>query len=97
MTHLPPRQPPYRHLAIVTIASDSPSRLGTEQPAHSSQLDQLKQAVKSAGHLLPVQGPITAFVFLNHLEALEDLPFDTAVQKGGDSTRNGLVSVGIGR
>ena len=32
--------------------------------------------------MLPAQGPITAFVFLNPLEGLEHLPFDEGVQRG---------------
>ena len=43
---------------------------------------ELKTAIERAGALLPSQGPITAFVFLNTLQALEDLPFDEGVQKG---------------
>src|SRR5260370_7068980 len=38
--------------------------------------------IERAGNLLPAQGPITAFVFLNTLQALEDLPFEEAVAKG---------------
>lgn len=44
--------------------------------------EQISQIVARAGELLPSQGPITAFVFLNTLQALEDLPFDDGVQKG---------------
>ena len=43
---------------------------------------ELKRLVELAGALLPSQGPITAFVFLNTLQALEHLPFDQGVQKG---------------
>jgi uncharacterized protein YbcC (UPF0753/DUF2309 family) len=32
--------------------------------------------------LLPSQGPITSFVFLNTLQGLEDLPFDEGLKKG---------------
>ena len=32
--------------------------------------------------MLPAQGPITAFVFLNTLQALEDLPFDEGLRRG---------------
>ena len=37
-----------------------------------------------AAKLLPAQGPITAFVFLNSLQALEDLPFEEGLLKGGE-------------
>src|SRR5580698_9144914 len=42
----------------------------------------LTRAIEHGGDLLPAQGPITAFVFLNTLEALEDLPFDEGVRRG---------------
>lgn len=38
--------------------------------------------IERAGNLLPSQGPITAFVFLNTLQALEDLPFEEGLAKG---------------
>ncbi len=42
----------------------------------------LTSAIGIAGNLLPLPGPITAFAFLNTLQALEDLPFDEGMQKG---------------
>ena len=48
----------------------------------SEAADDLKRLIEKAATLLPAQGPITAFVFLNTLQALEDLPFDEGVQKG---------------
>jgi hypothetical protein len=38
--------------------------------------------IERAGGLLPLPGPITAFAFLNTLQALEDLPFDTGMRRG---------------
>ena len=46
------------------------------------RLIQLKQIVEKAAELLPAQGPITAFVFLNTLQGLEHLPFDEGMQHG---------------
>ena len=46
------------------------------------RLDRLKQVVEQAAELLPAQGPITAFVFLNTLQGLEHLPFDAGMQRG---------------
>jgi uncharacterized protein len=43
----------------------------------------LLDMIDRVAQLLPAQGPITAFVFLNTLQALEDLPFDVGVQQGG--------------
>lgn len=45
-------------------------------------LPQLRQQIIKIGDLLPTQGPISAFVFLNTLQALEDLPFDQGVREG---------------
>ena len=60
-----------------------------EKTAHSIDFDcesdtqiELRSVIEKAASLLPSQGPITAFVFLNTLQALEDLPFDEGVQKG---------------
>jgi uncharacterized protein len=42
----------------------------------------IENAIEHAVHLLPAQGPITAFVHHNTLHAFEDLDFDSAVRKG---------------
>ena len=43
---------------------------------------EVSHLVEKCAALLPSQGPITAFVFLNTLQALENVPFDQGVQKG---------------
>jgi uncharacterized protein YbcC (UPF0753/DUF2309 family) len=48
----------------------------------SEDAKRIEQIIATAGELLPAQGPITAFVFLNPLQALEDIPFDEGLQKG---------------
>jgi uncharacterized protein len=48
----------------------------------SSSTERLRQLISTLGELLPAQGPITAFVFLNTLQALESIPFDTGLQQG---------------
>lgn len=59
--------------------SDStPAQLEQRLPALAS----LEDAIQGAAKLLPVPGPITAFAFLNTLEALEDLPFDEGLKRG---------------
>jgi uncharacterized protein YbcC (UPF0753/DUF2309 family) len=45
-------------------------------------LEQLREAIDHAAHLLPAQGPITVFIHHNTLHALEKLPFTEAVKRG---------------
>lgn len=47
-------------------------------------VQEVEQAIPQLGELLPFQGPISSFVFLNPLQGLEDLPFDEAVRKGAE-------------
>ncbi len=64
-------------------ADPNPSSVtGAAGARHAPQLDLLKRLIDQAGELLPSQGPITAFVFLNVLQGLEHLPFDEGVRKG---------------
>jgi len=44
----------------------------------------IEQTIPRLGALLPFQGPISSFVFLNPLQGLEDLPFDQAVRQGAE-------------
>ena len=44
--------------------------------------DRLEQVIADVGPLLPMPGPITAFGFLNTLQALEDHPFDEGMRYG---------------
>ncbi|MDB5344855.1 MAG: hypothetical protein JWP89_3232 [Schlesneria sp.] len=45
-------------------------------------LSKLKVMVEKAGTLLPAQGPLSGFAFLNPLQGLEDLPFEEGMMKG---------------
>ena len=63
----------------------------TSTPGESSDSDnlmpdlqRLKRSIERSGELLPSQGPITAFVFLNTLQALEDLPFEQGLLLGAN-------------
>ena len=57
---------------------------GSELIDHGKRerLERLQQVVERSAELLPAQGPITAFVFLNTLQALENLPYDEGIQRG---------------
>ncbi len=79
------------HLGRVQLARRSPRDC---QPIHvrdrqflsgpgrfPERLARLVEHVEFAGSLLPTSGPITAFVFLNTLEAFEDRPFEQGVKE----------------
>jgi len=46
--------------------------------------EEIEQTIPRLGALLPFQGPITSFVFLNPLQGLEGMPFDEAVRQGAE-------------
>jgi len=76
-----PPSPEFNVIQPQTHAETTPSD-AEESSATNSTLDRLNDAIEYAGELLPAQGPITAFVFLNTLQALEDLPFDEGLRRG---------------
>lgn len=47
-----------------------------------TSLLKLKQMIEEAGGLLPAQGPLGGFAFLNPLQGLENLPFEEGMMKG---------------
>jgi uncharacterized protein YbcC (UPF0753/DUF2309 family) len=47
-----------------------------------AQSDRIPELIAKIALLLPPQGPVSAFIFLNILEALEDLPFEEGINKG---------------
>ena len=56
--------------------------LPTERVCAAVELNKLKQIIERSALLLPMQGPITAFAFLNSLQALEHLPFHDGLKQG---------------
>jgi hypothetical protein len=48
----------------------------------TSKVSKLEDLLEYVARLLPAEGPIASFVFLNPLHAFEYLPYDTAVKKG---------------
>ncbi len=63
-------------------ASQSSEEDGMGHGPKNLQLRHLQAAIESAAKLLPIPGPITAFAFLNTLNALEDLPFEEGISRG---------------
>ncbi len=61
----------------MTSSSPRPDQIDSR-----SILEPLQQEIDQAANLLPLSGPITAFAFLNTLQALEDLPFVEGLIKG---------------
>ena len=59
-----------------------------DQSSHAKPLsadhERLKCSIEKSAALLPIHGPITAFVFLNTLQALEDLPFEQGLLLGAN-------------
>ena len=51
-------------------------------PEQETEIASLSHVIEHAAHLLPSQGPITAFVHHNTLHAFEDLEFCDAVVQG---------------
>lgn len=66
---------------LVDLSNGAPafSNLSQDDKPKQSRRDKLRRAVEHAAHLLPMQGPIGAFVHHNTLHAFEDLPFEQAV------------------
>ncbi len=73
------RNPIADHSTAPATGSPLPARV-----AAGSQLHRLQQTIHRAAELLPLPGPITAFAFLNTLQALESLPFDEGVVAGAN-------------
>lgn len=58
--------------------------VATSQPISSSRLTQISDAIIRGAALLPRQGPVTKFAFLNPLQGLEEQHFDEVMRRVGD-------------
>ena len=65
----------------MSIVSDTYQKVSTSVDSETDS-ESIVESITNAAHLLPSQGPITAFVHHNTLHAFEDLDFDSAVRKG---------------
>jgi uncharacterized protein YbcC (UPF0753/DUF2309 family) len=69
--------PPNAHPVTTTLESP-PLAQANALPAQTRILEQ----IRTAAELLPAQGPISAFAFLNSLQGLEHIPFHDGVREG---------------
>lgn len=70
---------------MAATSSPLPTPHGEATSGHPAPSpDPLRSAIDHAAHLLPAQGPITVFIHHNTLHAFEPLPFEKAVQQGGE-------------
>jgi uncharacterized protein YbcC (UPF0753/DUF2309 family) len=64
------------------VASNKPVP-AVDRPTETNEAAQrVMSLVARAGRLLPAQGPLTGFAFLNPLQGFEDLPFEEGMKRG---------------
>ncbi|MEX0718141.1 MAG: DUF2309 domain-containing protein [Planctomycetaceae bacterium] len=61
----------------MSVTTSDPSSHSVDR---ADPIARIERTIAHAAHLLPAQGPITAFIHHNTLHAFEHLPFDRAVQ-----------------
>lgn len=66
----------------MTDSSQAGVVTGGEDVVLSELQARLKSVIERSGELLPSQGPITGFAFLNPLQGLEHLPFEQGIMRG---------------
>ena len=65
---------------ITTISSHAD--LSVRNAETDELTSRLKSLIEQTGNLLPAQGPLSGFAFLNPLQGLEELPFEEGMMKG---------------
>lgn len=68
----------------MTGESPDSGAVAVEEDDNRLILEEISRLIEAAGELLPPQGPISAFAFLNTLQGLEHLPFDEGMRRGGE-------------
>jgi uncharacterized protein YbcC (UPF0753/DUF2309 family) len=70
------------------MTATAPSNTDVSSMGRSSEmsetLERVRALVARAGSLLPAQGPLTGFAFLNPLQGFEDLSFEDGLTKGAE-------------
>ncbi len=66
---------------VNTATSDQPRSAEHYDQATEAMLTQIRDSILKAAELLPSQGPITGFAFLNPLQGLEHLPMSDALRQ----------------
>lgn len=77
------------NLESMTVVTEIVSEAGNPLPSsdvktaarRTDRADAICRTVYAVAEMLPSQGPITAFAFLNPLQAMENQPFDDALRK----------------
>lgn len=62
--------------------STSMYTLPVARGTYETPIRALQETIEYAAQMLPADGPVSAFVFLNTLHALEHLPFEEAIKEG---------------
>ncbi len=70
-TGTPSRSPPVERLIAVERRT----------PVERAHIVNVERLIEESAEMLPLEGPISAFVFLNTLHAFEDMPFHEGVKK----------------
>ena len=73
-----------KNLLIWLTLMTATSQNSTSSVSNPTAAESTEQLIRRLAELLPLQGPITAFAFLNPLQGMEDQPFIEALRQVGD-------------